>query len=121
GITRPLIEACGVQPGAVVTAVADAVAKLPSTSGASVSSPAASGALNRVLVSAADVAAELKDDYVSTEHLLLALAAVESTAKSVLASAGVTEQGLRGAFASVRGNTRVTTPDPESTYQALEK
>jgi ATP-dependent Clp protease ATP-binding subunit ClpB len=121
GITRPLIEAVGVDPDSVVTAVAEAIRKLPTTSGASVSAPGASGAMQRVLAMAADVAAEMKDEYVSTEHLLVAVATVESAAKEVLDRAGVTEAGLRSAFTSVRGSTRVTSPDPESTYQALEK
>jgi len=121
GISRPLIEAVGVDPDVVVRAVADELKKLPAASGASVSAPAAAGALQRVLAQSADVAAQLQDEYVSTEHLLVALATVQSTAKSVLDDAGITDQGLQAAFGSVRGSRKVTTQDPESTYQALEK
>src|SRR5262249_3966373 len=63
----------------------------------------------------------LKDEYVSTEHLLVAVATVESAAKQLLDRAGVTDAGLRSAFTSVRGSTRVTSPDPAGTYQALEQ
>ena len=121
GVSRPLIEAAGAAPDTVVGSVAEELTKLPSTTGASVSAPSASGALQRVLAVSADTAAEMKDDYVSTEHLLVALATVESPAKNVLASAGVSDQGLRAAFGSVRGSRRVTSQDPEATYQALEK
>ncbi len=121
GISRPLIEAVGVEPDSVVSAVAEAIRRLPASSGASVSAPAASGAMQRVLTMAGDIAAEMKDEYVSTEHLLVAIATVESAARQLLDRAGVTDAGLRSAFSTVRGSTRVTSPEPESTYQALEK
>ncbi|HEY0774841.1 MAG TPA: ATP-dependent chaperone ClpB, partial [Nocardioidaceae bacterium] len=70
---------------------------------------------------AGDIAAEMKDDYVSTEHLLIAAATVDSPVRAVLTGAGATPEALRGALVGVRGNRRVTTQDPEATYQALEK
>ena len=121
GISRPLIEAVGVEPDGVVAAVADALAKVPTSSGPTVAAPAPSGALKRVLAMAMDIAAEMKDDYVSTEHLLVATATLESGAQQLLTDAGVTDAGLRAAFTSVRGSSRVTTQDPEATYQALDK
>ncbi|MDP3968197.1 MAG: ATP-dependent chaperone ClpB [Nocardioides sp.] len=121
GLIRPLIEAVGVDPQQVVTAVADAVGALPATSGPTVSGPQAAGALQRVFVSAIEAAESMGDDFVSTEHLLVALAEVESSAQAVLTGAGVTGAALRAAFSSVRGSTRVTTQDPESTFQSLEK
>jgi ATP-dependent Clp protease ATP-binding subunit ClpB len=63
----------------------------------------------------------MKDDFISTEHLLIALATVDSPARTVLTQAGVSADALRGALTSVRGSGRVTSQDPESTYQALEK
>ena len=121
GISRPLIEAVGVDPDTIVSRVADELKKLATSSGSTVAAPAPSGAMQRVLANALEIAAEMNDEFVSTEHLLVATATVESTARRVLDEAGVSDAGLRAAFASVRGSSRVTTQDPESTYQALEK
>jgi ATP-dependent Clp protease ATP-binding subunit ClpB len=63
----------------------------------------------------------MKDEYVATEHLLIALATVESSAKQVLSDAGLTADGLREGLTAIRGNRRVTSEDAESTYEALEK
>jgi ATP-dependent Clp protease ATP-binding subunit ClpB len=63
----------------------------------------------------------MKDEYVATEHLLIALATVESPAQKVLADAGLTADGLREGLSAVRGNRRVTSQEAESTYEALEK
>jgi len=121
GTTRPLLAAVGVdadQLGREVDAVA---ARLPSASGASVGAPTASGSFYRVLAKAGELAGEIGDEYVSTEHLLVALAAVESPARDVLTRAGATPARLREAFTEVRGSARVTSPDPEGQYKALEK
>lgn len=121
GLIRPLLEAVGADPQAVVTRTADAVGALPTTTGPTVAAPQAAGALQRVFVQAIEQAGAMGDEYVSTEHLLVALAAVESSAQRVLADAGVTDEGLRAAFTTVRGTTRVTTQNPEATFQSLEK
>jgi ATP-dependent Clp protease ATP-binding subunit ClpB len=121
GITRPLLEAVGVQPSTVTAAVDAELNRLPAASGTTVSAPSYSRAALQILTMAADIAGEMKDDYVSTEHLLIATATVDSSAQRVLSGAGVTGDGLRGALSSVRGSTRVTSQDPESTYQALDK
>ncbi len=121
GIIHPLLQAVGAQPSVVEAAVRAELARLPAASGSSVGAPSYSRAALAVLAKAGDIAGEMKDDYVSTEHLLIAAATVDSPAGAVLTSAGVTADGLRGALTSVRGTTRVTTQDPESTYQALEK
>ena len=63
----------------------------------------------------------MKDDYVATEHLLIAIAGTESPAQKVLTDAGLTEAGLRDGLTAVRGNRRVTSQEAESTYEALEK
>ena len=63
----------------------------------------------------------MKDDYVATEHLLVAVATVESPARQVLTDAALTADGLREGLTAVRGNRRVTSQDAESTYEALEK
>ena len=95
--------------------------QLPAATGTTVSAPSYSRAALQVMSKAADVAAEMKDDYISTEHLLIATATVDSPAKGVLTDAGAGADALRGALAGVRGSTRVTTQDPESTFQSLEK
>ncbi len=121
GIARPLFEAAGVQPQSVIAGVEAELKKLPAASGTTVSAPSYSRAALSILSNAGDIAAELKDDYVSTEHLLIAAATVESPVRAVLTGAGATPEALRGALVGVRGNRRVTTQDPEATYQALEK
>ncbi|MFZ5848057.1 MAG: ATP-dependent chaperone ClpB [Actinomycetota bacterium] len=121
GIARPLFEAAGVQPQSVIAGVETELKKLPAASGTTVGAPSYSRAALSILSKAGDIAAEMKDDYVSTEHLLIAAATVESPVQKVLTDAGATADALRAALTSVRGNRRVTTQDPEATYQALEK
>ena len=77
--------------------------------------------LNRLLMQAEDEAKQFKDEYVSVEHLLLALSADSGTAGRLLKEFGVSRESLMTALQEVRGNQRVTTPDPEATYEALEK
>ncbi|CUR55265.1 Chaperone [metagenome] len=121
GISRTLIANAGVD-AAALTARAEAVMEsLPRASGATVQQPAASASLTRALASALDLASSMKDDYVATEHLLIGLASVESSAQKLLIDAGLHESGLREGLTAVRGNRRVTSPEAESTYEALEK
>ncbi len=121
GIIHPLLQAVGVQPSTVEAGVQAELRRLPAASGTTVGAPSYSRAALQILTSAADIAAEMKDDYVSTEHLLIATATVDSPAATVLKDAGASADALRGALTSVRGTARVTTQDPEATYQALEK
>ncbi|WP_435742289.1 ATP-dependent chaperone ClpB [Nocardioides sp. SYSU DS0663] len=121
GTAANLVAKAGVDvPTLVHTAVAERD-RLPKASGATVQQPAASAALTRVLAGALDLARSMKDEYVATEHLLIAMAGTESSAQKVLADAGLTEQGLREGLTAVRGNRRVTSQEAESTYEALEK
>jgi ATP-dependent Clp protease ATP-binding subunit ClpB len=121
GIIQPLLQAVGAQPSAVESAVRAEIRRLPAAAGSSVAAPSYARAALAVLTRAGELAAEMKDDFISTEHLLIAVAAVDSPAATLLRSAGATADALRGALTSVRGPGRVTTQDPESTYQALEK
>ncbi|MDQ3732926.1 MAG: AAA family ATPase, partial [Actinomycetota bacterium] len=121
GIAVPLLQAAGADPAEVRTAATAAVNRLPSASGSSVSAPSPSRDLLRVLNAAGEQATALGDEYVSTEHLLVGLAAVGGEAAKLLANAGATDDALTAAFRTVRGNRRVTSPDPEATYQSLEK
>jgi ATP-dependent Clp protease ATP-binding subunit ClpB len=121
GSARNLVAKAGVEPSTVAARAQAAAASLPSASGATVQQPSASAALTRVLAAALDLASGMKDEYVATEHLLIAAATVESSARTVLAEAGLTEAGLREGLTALRGNRRVTSPDAEDTYEALEK
>jgi len=121
GMTGALLQAVGVDPDQVAKAVAEQAAKLPTATGSSVSAPSFSRPVYEVLQRAADLAEELGDEYVSTEHLTVGLATVDSSARAILKQHGADADSLQAAFASVRGSARVTTPDPEATYQALEK
>ena len=116
-----LLRAVGSEPQRVAEATEDAIGKLPTASGSSVAAPSLARPVYEVLQRAADLAEELGDEYVSTEHLTVGLATVDSPAKTVLDGAGANADGLRAAFETVRGSARVTSPDPEGTYQALEK
>ncbi|HVV29605.1 MAG TPA: ATP-dependent chaperone ClpB [Mycobacteriales bacterium] len=94
------------------------IAALPAAHGASTGAPQLSRNLLAVLEAAAAQASSMQDDYVSTEHLLVALASDGGTDVAGLLPS---KDALLQAFTAVRGNRRVTSPDPESSYQALEK
>jgi ATP-dependent Clp protease ATP-binding subunit ClpB len=121
GLIAPLLEAAGADAAAVRRDVEAAMAALPSASGSTVSAPGLARPTYAVLSHAGEVAKELEDEYVSTEHLLVGLAHVESPLRQLLNRHGVTAERLRAAFTQVRGSARVTSPDPEGTYDALNK
>jgi ATP-dependent Clp protease ATP-binding subunit ClpB len=121
GIIHPLLQATGAAPDKLQAAVGAELKKLPAASGSTVSAPSYSRAALQVLQLSQDIAAELKDDFTSTELLLIATATVDSPAATVLKNAGATADGLRSALTTVRGSVRVTSQDPESSFQALEK
>ena len=121
GLTGPLLEAAGADVADVRTEVDAVAAALPSASGSTVSAPGLARQTYAVLSHAGEVARELEDEYVSTEHLLVGLAHVESPIRQLLNRHGVTAERLRAAFTQVRGSARVTSPDPEGTYDALNK
>jgi ATP-dependent Clp protease ATP-binding subunit ClpB len=112
---------CGTEPAKVNTAAQEAITKLPSAKGSSVSQPGISGALARVLADAETRAEQLGDSFVATEHLLISLAAVDSDARKVLKDAGATPEKLTTAFNSSRGSKRVTSAEAEGTSSALEQ
>ena len=121
GVAPSLLGKAGVDAPAVGRAVDQALAGLPRASGSTVSNPAPSAGLTRVLARALELSTEMGDDYVATEHLLLALVVVDTPVRGVLQAAGVTEAALREAVTAVRGGRRVTSPEAEATYEALEK
>lgn len=121
GVAAGLLDAVGVDRAALAGRLSAAVATLPAASGGSVAQPAISRATSAALTAAGQEAQALGDEYVSAEHLLLGIAAGTSPAAEALRSVGATRDALAAALPAVRGSARVTTPDPEGTYQALEK
>jgi ATP-dependent Clp protease ATP-binding subunit ClpB len=121
GLARPMVQAVGVDPGLLTAELATLVKQLPAASGSTVSAPQTSRGMLSVLSAAERIAKDAGDEYVSVEHLLLALAEVQSEVAGLLRRLGATPEALRAALSRVRGSARVTSPDPEGTYQALEK
>src|SRR3954447_20054032 len=122
GITVPLLEAVGADPVTVRTQTEQGLSRIPKASGSSVAPPALSRQLAVTMTTAESQAAKLGDEYVSTEHLLAALATDGGDAARILRGVGATSDALVAAFAKVRGgNRRVTSQDPEDNYQALAK
>ncbi|GGP71371.1 ATP-dependent chaperone ClpB [Streptomyces abikoensis] len=97
------------------------LAGLPSVQGSTVAPPQPDRELMAVLADATERARDLGDEYISTEHLLMGLAARGGRAGELLADQGASAKKLLEAFEAARGGRRVTTPDPEGTYKALEK
>src|SRR5207344_3291979 len=121
GTAVPLLRAIGADPNAVLTDAHDRLAKLPSAAGATLSAPDMSRPVLASLTTAGKRAQELGDEYVSTEHLLVGLASDGGQAAEALRKAGAGPDVLLEAFEKIRGHARVTSEDPEGTYQALEK
>ncbi|MCM6777306.1 ATP-dependent chaperone ClpB [Nocardia sp. CDC159] len=120
GIAAPLLKAVGVDPATVRREAQDIVDRLPRATGATTTPQLGREAL-AAITAAQRLATELGDEYVSTEHLMVGLADGDSDISQLLLKYGATKDALREAFTTVRGNARVTTADPEGTYQALEK
>src|SRR3984957_16617026 len=121
GTATPLLRAVGADPAELLRTVRDQLARMPQAAGATVSAPETSRQLLATLATAGKLAREMSDEYVSTEHLLVGLAADGGQAATMLREAGAGPKQLTDAFEQVRGHARVTSPDPEGTYQALEK
>jgi ATP-dependent Clp protease ATP-binding subunit ClpB len=121
GVVRPVLEKCGVHPDAIVSEARRLLNSVPKTSGMQpgmyLSQP-----LNQILERAFDEAGRFKDEFVSTEHLLLAISEQRSDAAGqLLDRAGATHDAILKALVSVRGSQRVTDQNPETKYQALER
>jgi ATP-dependent Clp protease ATP-binding subunit ClpB len=121
GTAVPLLEAVGAVPADVTAAARDLLARLPMASGSTVAEPSLSRGVRSVLNTAEGEAKRLNDEYISTEHLLVGIAGGTDDAAKLLIRHGATVQALREAFKTVRGSARITSQDPESSYQALEK
>lgn len=121
GVANGLLDAVGADRGALGRSVRGMLVNLPSSSGDSVAQPTPSRATTSALQAANDEARTLGDDYVSTEHLLIGLAAGQTGVADALRAAGASREALVAALPTVRGSARVTSPNPEGTYKALEQ
>ncbi|HEY4746306.1 MAG TPA: Clp protease N-terminal domain-containing protein, partial [Steroidobacteraceae bacterium] len=121
GVVTPVLDKLGADPGSLRTAVNGALDGLPTASGDDAPAPTASSDLVQVLRAAEKEAGALKDEYISTEHLLLALAEGKTPAGDALRTAGADREALLRAVEEVRGPHRVTDQNPEDKYQALQK
>ena len=122
GVVRSLIKAAGGDPQAIGAAVRNALVALPSASGSSTSQPQASRHLTAAIAQAEKEMQQMGDEYVSTEHLLIGIAASKpNQSAEILEKNGVTAASLRKAVPGVRGGAKVTSPDAEGSYKALEK
>src|SRR5436189_2329653 len=121
GIVPEILRKLNVNPAVISGGVHDALKKMPSAYGGS--QPGLSARLNRVTDLAQSETQRLKDDYVSTEHLFLAIASETGRAPAtvLLQQHGITSDKVLQALTSVRGSQRVTSQNPEGTYQALER
>src|SRR5882757_5864148 len=121
GIVVPILTKLGLQPGQIEAEVAAEVAKYSRVGGAS-AEPMTGSTLRKVFDAAFNAATQFNDEYVSTEHFLLAIAQTkETTAAKILARHGAVPDALLKALQSVRGTQRVTDQNPEDKYQALER
>ncbi|MGB4582318.1 MAG: ATP-dependent chaperone ClpB [Coriobacteriia bacterium] len=122
GIVRPIVQKVGADPDLVEAEVTSAIEAMPKVTGAGAGGPAGVGPrLNSVLGDAFKHAEKLKDAYVSTEHLLLAVADDRGEAGRILGKAGVTTKRLLGSLEELRAGARVTDQNPEAQFQALER
>ena len=122
GVIRGLIEAAGGNAQNISAAVHQAQDALPSVSGSTTAQPQVSRQLSAVLAQAGKEMRQMGDEYVSTEHLLIAIAAAKpNQSAQIMEQYGVTAEALRKAVPSIRGGAKVTSPDAEGSYKALEK
>ena len=121
GIAAPLLAAVGADAKAVRAELDAITQRLPSATGSTVAAPHLDRQAVKILGHAQNLATEMGDSYVSTEHLMVGLAAEGGDVAQLLRKHGATPEALKEAFRSVRGSARVSSPDPEATYQALEK
>src|SRR5882757_3391048 len=121
GIVTPVLEKIGIGPQSVLSEIYQEIEKLPKVSGAA-AQPTMSSQVNQLLDRAFKEADTFKDEYVSTEHMLLALTSLKrDPAQELLARHGATHDAILKALTTVRGSQRITDQNPEGKYQALER
>jgi ATP-dependent Clp protease ATP-binding subunit ClpB len=122
GIVLPVLARIGTNPQAVLAEAQKAIERLPKVSGGGAMQASLSPAANQALENAFKAADNFKDEYVSTEHLLLGIADMrDDAAQRMLAANGATHDAILRALTSIRGSQKVTDQNPEAKYQALER
>ncbi len=122
GIVPPVLERVGVAPASVQSAAMGEINKLPKVSGSGATQAHLSDAASKLLENAFKEASNFKDEYVSTEHMLLGVAKLKrDPAQEILTHSGATYDNILRALTTVRGNQKVTDQNPEAKYQALER
>lgn len=121
GVAVALLRATGADPDAVSVQASTAIKALPATSGSSVQQAQLSRTALQAIQNAQNEADRLGDSFVSTEHLLLGLSAGSGGVGKLMRDAGASHEALLAALPGVRGDRKVTSADPENTFQALEK
>ena len=122
GLVGPLLKKLGVDPNTITSQVKAAINKIPKVYGGGSGQPYISPRTEKILNDALNEAAHLKDDYVSAELILIAIADEKGgNASNILKKAGVTKDRILKALLEIRGSHRVTDPNPEEKYQALER
>ena len=119
GVVAPILQRLGADPRAVATAAKERLTAISRVEGDV--DVRLSRSLTQILETSEKIAKEFKDEYLSAEHFLLALARSEGEASRILARLGASEPGILTALREVRGSSRITDPDPEDKYQALER
>ena len=122
GIVSPVLEKIGIGPQAVLSEIYQEIEKLPKVSGSGAHQATMSSQVNDLLEKSFKEADSFKDEYVSTEHLLLAITGLKrDPAQELLARHGATHDAILKALTAVRGSQRITDQNPEGKYQALER
>ena len=121
GVVVPLLQKLGANVNYLKIKINEVVEKLPKVQGSGLGNQNISPALGRLFESAQQEAQQLKDEYISTEHILLAMLQTQSAAGKLLADQGVTKDGIYKALKEVRGSQRVTDQTPEDKFQSLQR
>ncbi|MHB1381311.1 MAG: ATP-dependent chaperone ClpB [Thermoleophilia bacterium] len=121
GIVVPILQKLGADVAAIKASVNEAVAAMPKVSGAPGQQPTLGNRARQVLDAAGKLADQLKDEYISTEHLLMASLEGGGEAAAILKGSGVTSERLLAALSEIRGSQRVTDENPEGKFQPLEQ
>ncbi|MFA7231103.1 MAG: ATP-dependent chaperone ClpB [Victivallaceae bacterium] len=121
GLIPSLLSKIGVEQGALKSKVEKALSAIPSVSGSGAGQVYNSREFSQLLLNAGKKAENMKDEYISVEHLFMGLLESGGPCAEILASCGINPENMLKALQAVRGNQRVTSEDPESTFEALEK
>ena len=121
GVVPSIISRLGRDASAVERGVEEILARTPRVTGTGTGTAYISPALSGILRNAETESKKLKDDFISTEHLFIAVSGADDQTGRLLSEVGITRDGILTALKDIRGNQRVTTQNPEATYQALER